>query len=115
MIPTVHLRAVRLSLALLLAFAAMCATAQRYTFRHYGSQDGLGNLAINCLLQDKTGYIWAGTDNGLFRYDGGHFQGFSHAQGLPNTEIRAVAESPDGVLWVVTQGGLARREGDRFV
>jgi diguanylate cyclase (GGDEF)-like protein len=99
----------------MLALVAMHAAAQRYTFRHYGSQDGLGNLAINCLLQDKAGYIWAGTDNGLFRYDGGNFQVFSHAQGLPNTEIRAIAESPSGVMWVVTQGGLARREGNRFV
>lgn len=115
MIAILHVRAVRLWLALVLALVAVQATAQRYTFRHYGTQDGLGNLAINCLLQDKAGYIWVGTDNGLFRYDGGNFQVFSHAQGLPNTEIRAMAESPGGVMWVVTQGGLARREGDRFV
>ena len=72
------------------------------------------NLAINCLLQDQTGYIWVGTDNGLFQYDGGRFQDFGHAEGLPNTEILGLAESPEGVLWVVTPSGVARRAGRHF-
>ena len=88
--------------------------AQRYTYRQYGSEEGLTNLAINCLLQDRTGYIWVGTDNGLFQYDGGRFQGFGHAEGLPNTEIMGLAESPEGVLWVATPSGVARRAGRHF-
>jgi len=88
--------------------------AQRYTFRQYGSEQGLGNLSVNCLLQDRTGYIWAGTDNGLFRYDGSTFREYSHAEGLPSTEIRALTEGPDGSVWVATQGGVARSSGDRF-
>ncbi len=88
--------------------------AQRYTFRQYGSGEGLTNLSINCLLQDRTGYIWIGTDNGLFQYDGGRFQEFGHAEGLPNTEILSLTESPEGVLWVATQSGLAYRSGRQF-
>jgi diguanylate cyclase (GGDEF)-like protein len=88
--------------------------AQRYSFRQYGSQDGLGNLSTTCLLQDQTGYIWVGTDNGLFRYDGNRFRGFSHADGLPNSEILGMAESPQGVLWVATQGGIVRSDGHKF-
>jgi diguanylate cyclase (GGDEF)-like protein len=88
--------------------------AQQYTFRQYGSQDGLTNLTIKCLLQDRTGYLWVGTDNGLFRYDGDRFRDFGHAEGLPNAEIRGLAESPEGVLWVATQDGVARRSGLRF-
>jgi diguanylate cyclase (GGDEF)-like protein len=74
----------------------------------------LSNLAINCLLQDRTGYIWAGTDNGLFRYDGSEFSHFGRAEGLPNTEIHSLAESPDGILWVATQSGIARQAGTQF-
>ena len=88
--------------------------AQRFTFRQYGSAEGLSNLAINCLLQDRTGYIWAGTDNGLFRYDGSEFSHFGRAEGLPNTEIHSLAESPDGILWVATQSGIARQAGTQF-
>src|ERR1700730_15637759 len=89
-------------------------SAQRYTFRQYGVAEGLTNLTVGCLLQDRTGYLWAGTDNGLFRYDGTTFQSFMHRDGLPATDIRSLAESPDGVLWVATGDGVARRTGRVF-
>jgi diguanylate cyclase (GGDEF)-like protein len=88
--------------------------AQRYTFRQYGSAEGLSNLSINCLIQDRVGFIWVGTDNGLFRYDGDAFSRIGRAEGLPNTEIRSLAESPEGVLWVATAGGIARRGASGF-
>jgi len=97
--------------ALLLASAL---SAQQYTFRQYGPSDGLTNLGVNCLLQDRTGFLWIGTDNGLFRYDGKTFQPFGHAEGLPHAEIRSLAEAPDGTLWVATQDGVARRHGANF-
>jgi diguanylate cyclase (GGDEF)-like protein len=90
------------------------APAQRQLFHEYGSSDGLNNLNVKCLLQDHTGYIWVGTDNGLFRYDGSKFRGFGHADGLPNTEILSLAESPAGVLWVGTNSGLAILSEDHF-
>ena len=52
------------------------AMAQRYTFKEY--VEGLGNLNVNCMLQDRTGFLWIGTENGLFRYDGSRFQDFGH-------------------------------------
>jgi diguanylate cyclase (GGDEF)-like protein len=88
--------------------------AQQYTFRQYGPSDGLTNLGVNCLLQDREGYLWVGTDNGLFRYDGVTFQQFGHAEGIDDTEIRNLAESPEGILWVATQGGIARRTAGKF-
>jgi ligand-binding sensor domain-containing protein len=89
-------------------------SAQRYTFRQYGPPEGLTNLTVHCLLQDRTGYIWVGTDNGLFRYDGGKFQKFENAEGLPSAEIHGLAESPEGVLWAATTGGVARLVGRQF-
>jgi diguanylate cyclase (GGDEF)-like protein len=109
--PIPHLQATCTFLVLLIATVL---PAQQYTFRQYGPSDGLTNLGVNCLLQDHTGYLWVGTDNGLFRYDGNTFQPFGHAEGLPDSEIRSVAESPQGVLWVATQGGVARRAGGKF-
>jgi CheY-like chemotaxis protein len=44
--------------------------AQRYSFKPYGLEQGLGNLTVRSLLQDRTGFLWVGTYNGLFRYDG---------------------------------------------
>ena len=95
--------------------AAVALPAQRYTFRQYGPSDGLTNLGVNCLLQDRTGFLWVGTDNGLFRYDGKSFQAYGHPEGLPNSEIRSLAESLDGSLWAATQDGIARSIRGRFV
>jgi len=78
--------------------------AQRYSFREY--VQGLGNLNIVCMVQDRTGYLWVGTQNGLYRYDGAQFQGFGSAQGLPERMIQNLYVSPDGTLWVTTTTGI---------
>jgi len=98
----------------LLAFAAS-SSGQRQLFHEYGSSDGLSNLNVKCLLQDHTGYLWVGTDNGLFRYDGSTFRGFGHADGLPNTEVLSLAEAPAGVLWIGTNSGVAQASGEHFL
>lgn len=108
-----HLRIVAIWTALALVIPTG-ASAQKELFRQYGSADGLTNLNVKCLLQDHIGYLWVGTDNGLFRYDGGGFRAFDHDQGLLNTEILGLAESPTGVLWVATQGGVERLAGTVF-
>jgi diguanylate cyclase (GGDEF)-like protein len=101
------------TLALLMLGTLPCF-GQRQLFDEYGSADGLTNLNVKCLLQDRTGYLWVGTDNGLFRYDGNTFRGFGHADGLTNTEILSLAEAPSGALWVGTNSGVAQAVGERF-
>jgi signal transduction histidine kinase/ligand-binding sensor domain-containing protein/CheY-like chemotaxis protein len=94
-----------------------CATtlpAQRYNFKFYGQEQGLQNLAVQVILQDKVGFLWVGTQNGLYRYDGSSFTAFGRAEGLPGTRIESLHESSDGTLWVGTRVGLARRRGERF-
>jgi signal transduction histidine kinase/ligand-binding sensor domain-containing protein/ActR/RegA family two-component response regulator len=91
-----------------------CASAQRYNFKAYGQDAGLTNLDVCCLMQDSTGYLWVGTDNGLFRYDGRQFRPYTTAQGLPAVQIGAIHQSPDGNIWVGTGDGLARLIGEGF-
>ena len=86
---------------------AQAAWAQHYRFRHYGPEEGL-STAVSRLLQDRTGFLWVGTGNGLFRYDGARFQRFGTGDGLPSTSIRGLHETADGTLWVVTGRGVAR-------
>jgi len=106
----VQTRTLTLLLALL---AAPDASAERYRFRDFGPEEGL-NTAVSRLLQDREGFLWVGTGNGLFRYDGAHFQRFGVEEGLPSTSVRILAEGPDGTLWVVTGRGLARRSKNSF-
>src|ERR1700675_2075129 len=93
---------------------APLASAQRYNFKFYGEDEGLKNLAVQAVLQDRAGFLWAGTQNGLYRYDGNHFTAFTSRDGLPGTRIESLYEAADGTLWVGTDRGLARRIRDRF-
>jgi signal transduction histidine kinase/ligand-binding sensor domain-containing protein/ActR/RegA family two-component response regulator len=98
-----------LSLALL---TCESASGYRYKFREYGQAEGLGSLAVECVLQDKIGYIWIGTENGLFRYDGKQFHEFGPDQGVPYSHIQALAETPDGTLWVALARKVLRKAPD---
>ncbi|HEV2200736.1 MAG TPA: two-component regulator propeller domain-containing protein [Bryobacteraceae bacterium] len=88
--------------------------AQRYNFKLYGEDEGLQNLSVQAVLQDRAGFLWAGTQNGLYRYDGSRFTAFTRTDGLPGTRIESLYEGTDGTLWVATDAGLARRVGQRF-
>jgi signal transduction histidine kinase/ligand-binding sensor domain-containing protein len=88
--------------------------AQRYSFAHYGVQDGLDRLNTRAMLQDREGFLWVGTGGGLYRFDGGRFRFYGVEQGLPDTRIRSLHLTRDGVLWVGTSRGLAFRANGGF-
>jgi diguanylate cyclase (GGDEF)-like protein len=109
-----------LCLLLVLAGAAPATAAPqdppgRLLFQSHAREAGLGNLRINLLVQDGTGFLWAGTDRGLFRFDGQRFTAFGLAEGLPALEVNALQLDAQGVLWAGTTQGLARFDGRRFV
>jgi signal transduction histidine kinase/CheY-like chemotaxis protein/ligand-binding sensor domain-containing protein len=76
---------------------------------------GLGNLTVNSLLQDRTGYLWVGTENGLYRFDGTHYLAFGRDQGLADEFLVALYQDPAGRIWAGTREGLAvQGENGRF-
>ncbi len=87
------------------------AFGQRYNFKLYGDEQGLHNLAAQTVTQDRSGFLWVGTQNGLYRYDGDQFLEFDRHRGLPSARIESLYESADGTLWVGTRVGLAKRSG----
>src|SRR5580693_3367402 len=100
--------------ALILTLSSSGA-AQQYSFRHYGAADGLQNLTILSLAQDGAGYIWAGSEGGLYRYDGTRFRLMTAAEGLPcATEVHALFVAADGALWANTCAQILRFDGQRF-
>ena len=103
------------AVAIALAFA-ITAVAQEYSFRLYGPAEGLQNLVVLSLAQDHAGYIWAGTEGGLYRYDGTRFRLMGLAEGLPcSTEVHGLFLASDGALWVNTCAGIFRYDGQRFL
>jgi diguanylate cyclase (GGDEF)-like protein len=103
-----------LRVALLLLCVPHDGFAQQFTFRQYAQQDGLSNLSVTWLLQDRDGYLWIGTENGLFRHDGTDFERFAEGQGLEDTNVHNAVEDSSGRLWVGTSHDLYVRAGRQF-
>ena len=100
--------------ALILTLNA-AAVAQQYSFRQYGAAEGLQNLTVLSLAQDGAGYIWAGSEGGLYRYDGTRFRLMAADEGLPcATEVHALHVAADGALWANTCAQIFRFDGQRF-
>jgi diguanylate cyclase (GGDEF)-like protein len=92
---------------LLMASIAWAADPQgSYSFRGYGPDQGLRNQAVTSLAQDAAGYIYVGTEDGLFRYDGERFVRLGSDEGLPSDSITLLHATRRGQLMVVTQKGL---------
>jgi ligand-binding sensor domain-containing protein/signal transduction histidine kinase/DNA-binding response OmpR family regulator len=81
-----------------------------YYFKHYQVQDGLSNNIINCILQDKSGFMWIGTRDGLNRFDGYSFRVFRENPEEPNSVgssyINSLATDGNDRLWVSTVVGV---------
>ena len=98
----------------LLAIAPGLICAQEYSFRSFGTTEGLNNLAVRKIYQDHVGFIWVSTENGIFRYDGERFESFGPAQGIPANSGAAFGDAPDGTLLVGGDFGLYHLSGNRF-
>lgn len=80
-----------------------------------GLQDGLPSLHVHCLLVDRRGQLWLGTDDGLGRLENGRIVVDRVADGLPSNTIHALGEADDGTLWIATQGPrLCKWDGEAF-
>jgi len=66
----------------LFLFHAAEAFTQRLSFRHYDIRDGLAHRRVGCIHQDRKGYIWFGTWEGLSRFDGYRFTNYAMRDGL---------------------------------
>jgi ligand-binding sensor domain-containing protein len=86
------------------------ALGQPYYFRHYQVENGLSNNAVVCCLQDKKGFLWFGTKDGLNRFDGYSFKVFRSDPDRPGTIggnfIHSLYEDRNGILWIGTEKGL---------
>ncbi|MCR5453535.1 MAG: response regulator [Bacteroidales bacterium] len=83
------------------------ASAQRFSVRQISTDDGLSNSCVVSICQDKAGYIWIATEEGLNRFDGISFQRFlkgNSGNTLSGNELNCIIDDPhDSVLWIATQ------------
>ncbi|GAB3416886.1 ligand-binding sensor domain-containing protein [Niabella aquatica] len=85
--------------------------SQPYYFRHYEVENGLSNNAVITALQDKYGFVWLGTSDGLSRFDGNSFKVYKHLAGDPyslkSNSVYCLYEDSKGSLWVGTEKGIS--------
>jgi ligand-binding sensor domain-containing protein/signal transduction histidine kinase len=96
-------------LLLLACWPAGSAAAQNLTFRTLSAQQGLSENTVYAVAQDRHGFLWMGTQDGLNRYDGASFRIFHsdpQAEGaLGSSFIQALSAGKTGGMWVATGGG----------
>jgi Signal transduction histidine kinase len=92
------------------------------SFDYFSQMDGLPNNQIQCIYQDKKGWIWLGTSLGLSRFDGYRFVNFIHnpkdTSSLSGSLVRVIFEDRKGNLLVGTENGglnIFDREKERFL
>lgn len=80
-------------------------------FKHINRSSGLPVDGVTSLAQDSTGYIWIGSKEGLFRFDGFNYKSFYYVPGskqtIPNNYISKIHIDKNNLVWVATAGGVA--------
>lgn len=108
------MRLTKLCIALLLLNCCIASAAfsrnYDYYFRNMGVEDGLSQNMVYSIIQDKTGFIWFGTQDGLNRYNGIEFKIFKKSNKDPHSigsnAIFSLLQNDDGMIWVGTANGI---------
>ncbi|HLL96188.1 MAG TPA: two-component regulator propeller domain-containing protein, partial [Spirosoma sp.] len=80
-------------------------------FEHLSVKDGLSTNSVTDILQDREGFLWFGTPDGLNKYDGYSFTVLQQDPNKPDSSLRsnsitAIYEDRSGKLWVTTESGV---------
>src|SRR5688572_33409244 len=81
------------------------------------TEQGLPQNAVFCLAQDRDGFLWLGTENGLVRFDGVRFEVFTEISdpAVPQNFTSSLLSASDGTLWCGTRtGGLFAYRNGKF-
>ncbi len=93
----------------------------RREFRNITVEDGLPHGTVSNLLQDKQGYVWIGTMDGLSKFDSHKFTTYKHnpkdSMSISSNQIFSLFEDSKGQLWIGTKSSLELydRQHDNFV
>ncbi len=84
--------------------------SNRLQFRNIGFKEGLNNMNISAITQDKLGYIWVATMGGVSRYNGYEFKRFyfdsTNPESLSSNHVSSIFCASDGLIYIGTAIGL---------
>ena len=102
-------RVIPLIIISILLFSLEILSQGNIAFNHLNVEDGLSQSSTTCIFQDKDGFMWFGTQDGLNRYDGYNFKVFKNnaddTTSLSDNFIFSIFEDESGTLFIETQSG----------
>lgn len=107
---------------LFLCHCSLFAQSQDFKFTNITIEDGLSHSKVNCIYQDRQGFLWFGTNEGLNKYDGYSFTAYQPDPDDPHSIsanlVRCILEDSKGNFWIGTEAGglnLYNRNDKSFV
>jgi signal transduction histidine kinase/CheY-like chemotaxis protein/ligand-binding sensor domain-containing protein len=118
----INLIRVCLQILLIIAFANAFSQIRNLKFEHISTDKGLSHSNIQGVVQDRQGFMWFATRDGLNKYDGYKFTVYKNisndSSSLSNDNLSEVLEGKDGNIWVATWGGglnMFDKTKERFI
>ncbi|MCL7762585.1 ATP-binding protein [Polaribacter sp. Z014] len=92
-----------------ITFVTSCGAQNSIGFDHLTTENGLSQSDVNCIYQDKDGFMWFGTHDGLNRYDGYNFTVYrpnpANPKSISSNLIWDIVGDEKHNLWIGTTGG----------
>lgn len=91
----------KVQLSCLLLLLVISTYSQEYNYVHYDTKDGLAGSTVYRICQDKKGYLWFATDNGVSMFDGKRFKNFTTEDGLTDNDVIFIDADSKGRVWMM--------------
>ncbi len=102
---------VYLLLFILFSIQPLNAQQKDISFERISIEQGLSQSTVHSIIQDKTGFIWIATEDGLNRYDGHGFIIYRNERdnktSISNNQVRTLLQDKNGTIWAGTGNGLS--------
>jgi diguanylate cyclase (GGDEF)-like protein len=86
----------------------------RFTVERLQDQFGMGAVTVTCMGQDSEGFLWIGTQTGLYRYDGARARKMTEVEAITGHYIVDLLIAPDGTPWFAGNHGIAHLKDGEF-
>lgn len=106
-------RRIFLAFLLFVSFFVPNIFSQSLNFNNLSVKDGLSNNKVVAILQDKAGFLWFATEDGLNRFDGYEFKVYRNnpqdTNSISSNNIWSLFEDAEGNIWIGTKSGELNR------
>ena len=100
---------------LFLLLTTALSSAQYRPSKNYSTADGLASNAVRSLFLDKNHELWVGTENGISKFENGHFSSLVLPKIITNNSCWDIAQDAQGNMWFATYGGgVFKYDGEKY-